>query len=306
MRAAAPEAAHMPPTREYPNYLALQIPRDEHSLDRTKSGTLQTDLIAGGEVNYTIVLPPNHTKEREEPYPLVIDFHPAAQAEEHLTCPHEALRVGRDIVAPRDVVWAAFASGAHAEGGTASAADSCGIYLNPADGNESWDSFLMTEFIPFVESTYCCGGEQARRYARGNCMGATASLKIAFRYPMQFAAIIAQQPAFSPLCAELEDEKRLPEGFQSYYPQFLPDGSSTWCNVSSDTVGTFDDATWRSRYSLVAMAQDNAKDIRDSGIQIYLDVGDQDGLCGPAESLHRALWHHRIRHEYHLVCHGSA
>ena len=73
-------------------------------MDRIESGTLDTELIAGGTVKYQIVLPPKHSTERAERYPLVIDFHPGGQREEHLGCPHEARRVGRDVVAPRDVV----------------------------------------------------------------------------------------------------------------------------------------------------------------------------------------------------------
>ena len=51
------------------------------------------------------------------------------------------------------------------------------------------------------------------------------------------------------------------------------------------------------------MAIDHADEIRDSGIQLFIDVGDEDcfHLHNAAELMHRTMWHLRIPHEYHLV-----
>ena len=48
---------------------------------------------------------------------------------------------------------------------------------------------------------------------------------------------------------------------------------------------------------------DNAEDIRRSGLDIYLEVGDEDllNLQDGAEFLHRILWDQDIPHEYHQV-----
>ena len=50
----------------------------------------------------------------------------------------------------------------------------------------------------------------------------------------------------------------------------------------------------------------SSKQFLDSGIQIYLDVGDDDTLLlfGPMEHFHRDLWNAVIKHEYHIV-HGA-
>src|SRR5262249_38882806 len=50
----------------------------------------------------------------------------------------------------------------------------------------------------------------------------------------------------------------------------------------------------------------NAKRIADSGLQVYLDVGDQDMflLYEGTEFIHRILWDGGIKHEYHIV-HGA-
>ena len=51
------------------------------------------------------------------------------------------------------------------------------------------------------------------------------------------------------------------------------------------------------------MAVADADAIRASGLQIYLEAGDEDQfwLYEGAEFLHQTLWNLRIRHEYHLV-----
>ncbi|MBD3646970.1 MAG: hypothetical protein HUJ31_05830, partial [Pseudomonadales bacterium] len=51
------------------------------------------------------------------------------------------------------------------------------------------------------------------------------------------------------------------------------------------------------------MAIDAADRIRSSGLQIYVEAGDEDQfwLYEGAEFLHRVLWDQKIRHEYHLV-----
>jgi hypothetical protein len=52
-----------------------------------------------------------------------------------------------------------------------------------------------------------------------------------------------------------------------------------------------------------SIVQRNAAAIRESGLAVYLDCGDQDflNLYEGAEFLHRILQEHRIPHEYHLV-----
>ncbi len=63
-----------------------------------------------------------------------------------------------------------------------------------------------------------------------------------------------------------------------------------------------DEARWQAD-NPASIARANADAIRASGIEIYLEVGDEDelNLHDGAEFLHRALWDLDIRHEYHLV-----
>ena len=71
-------------------------------------GSIATKHAKAGSVDYSIVLPENYDKDRAEPYPLIISFHPAGRGSDHLIDPGGAARTGRDIIAPRDVVWAGF------------------------------------------------------------------------------------------------------------------------------------------------------------------------------------------------------
>ena len=52
-----------------------------------------------------------------------------------------------------------------------------------------------------------------------------------------------------------------------------------------------------------SLARTHAEAIRDSGLAVYLEVGDHDALHlqDGAEFLHRVLWDLDISHEYHLV-----
>jgi hypothetical protein len=47
----------------------------------------------------------------------------------------------------------------------------------------------------------------------------------------------------------------------------------------------------------------NADRIRESGLQIYIEAGDEDQfwLYEGTEFLHQVLWDQKIKHEYHLV-----
>jgi S-formylglutathione hydrolase len=72
-------------------------------------------------------------------------------------------------------------------------------------------------------------------------------------------------------------------------------------------VGPNRDATaWESN-NPANRARANAGQIRESGLALYLDAGDEDFLNAHdgAEFLHRQLWDLDISHEYHLVRDGD-
>ena len=110
------------------------------------------------------MLPPDFDATASTPYPLVISLHPAipgGQEQHHLTDAAGAQRTGRDSVAPRAVVWASFKN---------EPPPGSGMYMQKADGSDLWESFVIEEFIPFIEQKYCCGGDQSRVRAACCCV----------------------------------------------------------------------------------------------------------------------------------------
>lgn len=283
------------PEGENPNHLAFHVPRNPDMFANTEVGTLETKLIEAGSVKYSVILPPGHRKDRAQPYPLVISLHPAPRDHEHLIDPSGAARTGRDIIGSREVVWASY------DGGKGN------VFLDWKDGSQQWETFFIEEFIPFIEKQYNCGGHQCRRYLTGICMGGVGVLMYAFKYPRSFAAAAAQQPAIP--CGV--DPKELPVENQigwARHRKFADhDAIEGFRKFGAESNDAIDPAWFRGKISPIAMAIDNADEIRDSGLELFLDAGDQDcfDIHNPTELLHRTLWYERIPHEYHLVRGGN-
>jgi hypothetical protein len=88
--------------------MASNTSRDPRHLANTVEFSLPTGLIEAGSAECCVILPPGYDKSRG-PYPLVISLHPAYDGKaHHLTDAAGAERTGRDILAPRPVVWASF------------------------------------------------------------------------------------------------------------------------------------------------------------------------------------------------------
>jgi S-formylglutathione hydrolase len=63
-----------------------------------------------------------------------------------------------------------------------------------------------------------------------------------------------------------------------------------------------DAAYWEANNPAAIVVASAAK-LRDSGLQIYVEAGDEDvfWLYEGTEFLHRTLWDQKVKHEYHLV-----
>ena len=126
-------------------------------------------------------------------------------------------------------------------------------------------------------------------------MGGLGTLKYAFKYPHHFAGAAAQQPAM--VCGD--DATVLPLEID----QMATNSEDNIETYGAATMAETDRDFFRGFISPIAMCLDNAAAIRESGVKIFLDVGDRDflGLANAAELMHRVLWEQRIEHEYHLV-----
>ena len=120
--------------------------------------------------------------------------------------------------------------------------------------------------------------DASRTVIAGISMGGYGALKSAFRSPQRYVAVGAMEPSVEPTLTALPNYTR-----------------NTWHRGPADALGPADNPA--------RQAHDNAEAIRRSGLEIYLEVGDEDylNLHDGTEFVHRVLWDHDIRHEYHLV-----
>src|SRR5690349_3087183 len=155
---------------------------------------------------------------------------------------------------------------------------------DPASGVR-WESFLLQDFIPLLRSTY-----KVRTTAiTGISMGGYGALKIAFAHPEQFAAVAAMNPMMEPGYADAEIGARNRIHHTSGGPPRL--------------IGPERDPDLFAANQPATRARANASRIRESGLPVYIEAGDNDFVNAHdgAEFLHRVLWDLDISHEYHLL-----
>lgn len=164
-----------------------------------------------------------------------------------------------------------------------------GFYMNFKDGSERWEDFIMQEFLDHLRKTYPVTRDARRTFITGISMGGMGALRLAFRHPDQFGAVAAMEPGIEPILQfdQMQPKHRFWRSDELLQKAFgKPVDSAFWAANNPAT-----------------MAIENAKTIRASGMQVYLEAGDEDQfwLYEGAEFLHRTLYDQRIRHEYHLL-----
>ncbi len=164
-----------------------------------------------------------------------------------------------------------------------------GFYMNFKNGSERWEDFIIGPFLEHLRKTYPITNQPKRTFITGVSMGGMGSLRIAFKHPDQFGAVAALEPGIEPILR---------------FADMLPKHRFWRSDELLETAfgKPIDEAYWAAN-NPATIARDQAEVIRDSGIQIYLEAGDEDQfwLYEGAEFLHRILWDARIKHEYHLV-----
>jgi len=256
------------------------------------TGDLATALVPDKSVPWAVVLPPKHA-EAVGPFPLILSLHGGGLSRDSLVLNQKLGEHDRRIQQGHmPVVIATISSGNS-------------FYADRFDGSAQWETFLITEFLPFVEKTYNCGGVRGRRYLTGASMGGHGSLKLAFRRPEIFAAVAALEPAVSAALDAKDITERDFLWAMSAGGAMTPagGGSGTLKGVwgPGDVPPEYDAAHYR-KHNPCALALDNAAAIRASGLKVYIEAADHDlfNLHDGAEFLHRVLWEQRIEHEYHL------
>ena len=167
------------------------------------------------------------------------------------------------------------------------------FFINWHDGTNQWDTFITQQLISYLRKNYRVHQDRAGTVIAGSSFGGQGTLRIAFRHPTMFAAAASMAPGF-PAVLKLEDWD-----ISYFSPEVMADHAARF----GDPV---DRKFWRSTHP-PTMVIDNPKKIRDSGLKILLEVGDQDanGNYRSVELLHRLLYDAAIEHEYYLY-HGAA
>lgn len=226
--------------------------------------------IRGEEVPVAVVLPPDF-ESHSEPLPLLVSLHGGGSSRDHIgefAPVFQALFDAR-VLPPLAIVG--FSSGP-------------GSWYH---GN--WEEFVVDELPTWMHERYGTRLDRDGSVLTGISMGGYGTLKIAFKHPERFRAIAAMEPAIEPAFTREPHFKR-----NTWY-RMPPMEALVW----GDPV---DESAWLADNPATVL-RENAEAVRASGLEIYLEVGDQDyiNLHDGSEFIHRVLWDHDIRHEYHLV-----
>jgi S-formylglutathione hydrolase FrmB len=230
--------------------------------------------ILGGPVRYCAYLPPSFDQDKARRYPVLYFLHGLGDNEQSL------LNFGG-----WDVVSELRSQGK--VGDFVILAPSAGhtFYINSANGKVRYEDFLVKEFMPQMEKKYRAAGTRATRGVTGISMGGYGALRLAFKYPDEFAAVSAQMPA---LITELPAD--ISSGAPGSAGALLGDVFGSPLNrefFTHNTVSYF--AKTDSAASLKRM-------------KIYFNVGNNDdyGFQQGAEQLNQLLKARDIPHDYHI------
>jgi len=234
---------------------------------------LSCDAVPG-PVPYAVVVPEEHGVG--DPLPLCVMLHGGGGSRDAL-------------IAQQPLLDELFATGALPPMvvGMASTGE-MSFYLDHPDGKERWEHFVADVFLEHLRQRYAVRRDADGTVLHGASMGGWGSLKIAFARPERFAAVAVLEPAVEPALRNADTRTRN----RFFHGQ-----------TQNPLLGEDRDAAYWEANNPATRAVANADAIRDSGLAIYLEVGDEDvlNLHDGTEYLHRVLWDLDIPHEYHLV-----
>jgi S-formylglutathione hydrolase len=163
------------------------------------------------------------------------------------------------------------------------------FYMDYRDGSEKWESFLIGPFRKHLQQTYNTSSDPKKNLLMGISMGGMGSLRIGFKHPELFGGLAAMEPGIEPILHWKDMQPR---------HRFWRDDSLFEAAFGKPV----DPAYWEAN-NPASVAKASPAKISGSGLQIYLDCGDEDMflLFEGSEFLHRVLYDAGIKHEYHLV-----
>lgn len=128
------------------------------------------------------------------------------------------------------------------------------FYSNAKDGSAPVESMIMDELIPYVESQFNVGGSRDKRLLQGFSMGGFGALKLAAKYPEQFASVATFGAAL--LGADFLPQQRDADAYQNVFANdaeyFIENSPQYWLEKNRDKI-------------------------KQLGLSIRMRVGDKDG-----------------------------
>jgi S-formylglutathione hydrolase len=163
------------------------------------------------------------------------------------------------------------------------------FYMDYKDGAEKWETFLTSAFREHLQQKYNTSKQARQNLLAGISMGGMGSLRIAFKHPEMFGGVSALEPGIEPILKWQDMQPR---------HRFWREDSLFWAAFGKPV-----DPLYWEQNNPASIAQANPGRLRASGLQIYLDCGDEDMflLNEGTEFLHRILTDNGVKHEYHLV-----
>ena len=253
--------------------LAVALAPAANAEGRAECSVVKSTILAR-PVRYCAFLPESFDQDKTRRYPVLYYLHGLGDNEQSLLnlggwdLIEELRRQGKIgdfvVLAP---------SGGHT------------FYLNSADGKLRYEDFLTQEFMPQMEKKYRVKGGRATRGITGVSMGGYGALRLAFKYPQQFAAVSAQMPA---LIAEIP-------------PNFAAGGAGSPASMLGDIFGSPFNQAFFERNNVFRYAKtDPAAELK--RMKIYFDVGSNDdyGFEQGAQKLHLLLDSRGIANEFHV------
>jgi len=231
--------------------------------------------ILGRAVRYCVMLPASYETDHEKKYPILYFLHGLGENEQALLRSGgweliEDLRQQNEIgdfliAAPEG--WDSF-------------------FINSADGRDRYSDFLLSEFLPYIETHYRIIRERKTRGVTGLSMGGYGALRLAFAYPKLFGSVSAQSPALitetpQQLDADLRDAGRL---------------ASLLGGVFGNPI---DVRHWREN-NPYELARKNRLELKTQAIYFNCGQEDEYGFAGGATKLHQQLLAEGIPHVFHL------
>jgi S-formylglutathione hydrolase FrmB len=211
--------------------------------------------MLGGPERYSVFLPPSFSKNSTRAYPVIYFLHGLNNDETSWTVE----RYGHI----QSTIEEMMLSGKLPEFIVVNPRGDSSFYCNYIDGSKRYEDLITQELVDYMETHYRAAKGRENRSIAGTSMGGYGALKIAFKYPGRYAAVVGQSPILFPPGSnpmELSESAR-GSRFYSFFVEMLKP-------IFGDP---FRQDIWDANNPLVLAKRDKFDDLK-----IYFDYGTDD------------------------------